>query len=106
MQLRQSPIAVALAFFGAWLGSARPSVAQETSTGGEGVRGAERYQLRWLREGGAEGCVSGAALARLLERIVGSRAPGQVGPLLLDGRATLAPPPLQFKVTIGVRDAV
>jgi hypothetical protein len=99
---RRHPIAVALAFCLAWLGCARPSVAQEISKGGAG---AERFQLRWHREGGAESCVSGAALARHLAQIVESGAADSPAPIVLEGRAAMATPPLQYRVTIQVRDA-
>ena len=44
----------------------------------------DRYRLRWEREGGAETCVSGAVLSRLLEQVLGAH-PSKAGasPLLL-----------------------
>jgi hypothetical protein len=93
---------VALAFCWAWLGCVRSSVAQEAGVGGAG---AERYELRWHREGGAESCVSGAALARHLAQMVGPAAADKPAPVVLDGRVAMAPPPLQYRVTIYVRDA-
>ncbi len=73
--------------------------------GAEERAGAERYRLRWVREGGAESCVSGAALERLLEEVLGERAPGRVDQAVwLEGVAKLAAPPLRFAIRVIVRD--
>jgi hypothetical protein len=66
----------------------------------------DRYRLRWEREGGAESCVSGAVLSRLLEQVLGAH-PGKAGvsPILLEGRARPAAAPLRFSVQVTVRDA-
>jgi hypothetical protein len=67
--------------------------------------GTERYELRWVRGGGAESCVSGAALARLLPQILASEAnPRASEPVLLDGIAEPAAAPLRYRVRISVRD--
>jgi hypothetical protein len=67
--------------------------------------GAERYELRWVRGGGAESCVSGAALARLLPQILASEpSPGTTERVLLDGIAEPAAAPLRYRVHISVRD--
>lgn len=67
---------------------------------------AERYRLSWTREGGAEGCASGAALSRLLEQVLGAHStPGGSTPVLLEGVARVAPAPLRFAVRVAVRDA-
>jgi hypothetical protein len=80
---------------------ARGAGAQEAP----GVLGTERYQLRWVREGGAESCVSGAALARLLGRVVEPEAAPAMSSFLLQGLAEPAPAPLRYRVLISVRDA-
>jgi hypothetical protein len=79
-------------------GTARAQVGEVTN---------ERYRLRWVRESGAESCVSGAALARWLPQVVAPNASVAGSPvLLLDGVAEPAAPPLTFSVRISVRDAV
>lgn len=66
----------------------------------------DRYRLQWEREDGAESCVSGAVLARLLEQVLGARpSPAASGPILLEGRARPAPVPLRFSIRVTVRDA-
>jgi len=65
---------------------------------------AKRYRLRWLREGGAESCVSGAALERLLEQVLGVRGERSSSPVLLQGVAQVAAPPLRFAMRVTVRD--
>jgi hypothetical protein len=80
---------------------ARGAGAQEAS----GVLGTERYQLRWVRESGAESCVSGAALARLLGQVVEPDAAPADGALVLQGVAEVASAPLRYRVLISVRDA-
>jgi hypothetical protein len=66
----------------------------------------DRYRLRWEREGGAESCVSGAVLSRLLEQVLGARPlPAGSPPILLEGRARPAAAPLRFSVRVTVRDA-
>lgn len=80
----------------------RPAVAHAEE---EPVAG-DRYQLRWEREGGAESCVSGAVLSRLLEQVLGAHSsPGASGPILLEGVARPATAPLRFSVRVTVRDA-
>ena len=101
MPMRPRMVMVALAFFGAWLGCCVPLAAQENGV----AEHAERYQLRWQREGGAESCVSGAALARHLAQVVEGRTAAAGVPLLLDGQAALAAPPLSYRVSIRVSDA-
>jgi hypothetical protein len=65
-----------------------------------------RYQLRWEIAGGAESCVSGAVLSRLLEQVLGAHPPpGGSEPILLEGVARPAPAPLRFSVRVTVRDA-
>jgi|GEM_PF-4880531 len=66
----------------------------------------DRYRLRWEREGGAESCVSGAVLSRLLAQVLGARPSKAGAPLvLLEGRAQPAPAPLRFSMRVTVRDA-
>jgi len=69
----------------------------------------ERYRLQWQREDGAESCVSGAVLSRLLEQVLGARPSpaGSAGSfrVLLEGVARPAAPPLRFSVRVTVRDA-
>ncbi len=73
--------------------------------GAEEREGAERYRLRWVREGGAESCVSGAALERLLEQVLGARTAGRVeSTVSLEGVAKPAAPPLRFAMHVIVRD--
>jgi len=81
------------------------SFSPATARAEEPVAG-DRYQLRWAREGGAESCVSGAVLSRLLEQVLGARsAPAGSAPILLEGSARPAPAPLRFSVRVTVRDA-
>ena len=90
-------LASAASYSGSGLRSARAQAWEET---------AERFQLRWVREGGAESCVSGVALARLLEQTLGvQQATPGTPKVLLEGRARSAPGPLRFSVAIDVRDA-
>ncbi len=66
----------------------------------------DRYRLSWEREGGAESCVSGAVLSRMLEQVLGAHPSKAGAPLvLLEGRARPAAPPLRFSVRVMVRDA-
>lgn len=82
------------------------SLFRVTGVGAQQPEPTERYRLHWVREGGAESCASGAALARLLEQVLGSR-PAAAGstPVLLEGVAKVAPAPLRFAVRVAVRDA-
>ena len=66
---------------------------------------AKRYQLRWVREGGAESCVSGAALERLLQQVLGAKATATGGAVVLDGVASAAAEPLRYTMRLTVRDA-
>ena len=83
-----------------WLSSFGVSSAGAQERGQQGGR----FQLRWVREGGAESCVSGAALARLLEQTLGP-AVAPAPPVLLEGRARSVALPARFSITIVVRDA-
>ena len=65
---------------------------------------AEPYRLQWLREPGAESCVSGAALTRLLEQVIGPAASAQDMPVLVEGRIAPAAPPLRWRMTLRVSD--
>lgn len=65
---------------------------------------AKRYRLRWVRAGGAESCVSGAALERLLDRVLEARDLARERAWLLEGVAEPAPPPLTYALRITVRD--
>lgn len=77
-----------------------------STTGAGAEQGkAKRYQLRWVREGGAESCVSGAALERLLEQVLEASATSPGRPVLLEGVATPAPEPLRYSIHLSVRDA-
>ena len=67
---------------------------------------AKQYRLRWVREGGAESCVSGAALERLLDRVVEARAGSTELAPLLEGSARPAPPPLKYELRVVMRDPV
>src|SRR5262245_53736913 len=64
-------------------------------------RPVEPYRLSWTRERGAESCISGAALARLLDQVVGSAA-ASGATTLLEGRVSPAPAPLRWRVGIRV----
>lgn len=93
---RQAQLVAVVAVMGA--------VAQSPAqTAGES---SDRYRLHWVRESGAESCVSGAVLARLLPQVVVAGA-GEAGApvLLLEGVAESAAAPLSFRVRISVRDA-
>jgi hypothetical protein len=85
----------------AWLCAAMTGV-----TGSRAVEReeAKRYRLRWVREGGAESCVSGAALERLLDRVLEARNASHERAWLLEGVAEPAPPPLRYALKIAVRD--
>ena len=66
----------------------------------------DRYRLQWEREDGAESCVSGAVLSRLLEQVLGAHpSPAGSSPVLLEGSARPAPAPLRFSVRVTARDA-
>lgn len=66
---------------------------------------AESYRLEWVREPGAESCISGAALARLLEQVLGPSAVDSGPPLLAQGHIAPAPAPLRWRMTLRVWDA-
>lgn len=77
-------------------------------TAGSGAQSSESvgsYRLRWVREGGAESCASGAALSRLLDEVLGQQGRASQPTLLLEGVARTAPPPLRYAVQVTVRDA-
>src|ERR1041384_3685781 len=76
---------------------ARASIAEQREE-------AKPYRLRWVREGGAESCVSGAALERLLDRALQAQAPPASPVWRLEGRARPAPPPLKYELEVVVRD--
>jgi hypothetical protein len=66
----------------------------------------DAYTLQWVREDGAESCVSSAALGEMLGEMLGSSrkvAPGQQ--LRLEGRVAPAAQELGFQATIRVLDA-
>jgi hypothetical protein len=65
----------------------------------------EPYRLNWVRERGAESCISGAALARLLEQVVGQSADASGARLVLEGEVAPAPPPLRWRVRVRVSDS-
>jgi len=90
--------AVQAALLGALLGSASGVRAQPEE-------GAKPYRLRWVREGGAESCVSGAALDRLLQETLGARAEArEAAPVRLEGVAKVASEPVRFAMRVTVRD--
>jgi hypothetical protein len=76
-----------------------------SGVGAEEREESKRYQLRWVREGGAESCVSGAALERLLEQVLEVNAvkPGRA--VRIEGVATTAAEPLRYSIHLSVRDA-
>jgi hypothetical protein len=65
----------------------------------------EPYRLTWVRERGAESCISGAALTRLLEQVLGSPATASGLPIVLEGEVAQAAPPLRWRVHVRVVDA-
>jgi len=64
----------------------------------------ESYGLRWVREGGAESCASGAALGRMLEQLLGEGPKTDAPALLLEGLVQAAPPPMRYSVRVTVRN--
>jgi hypothetical protein len=97
-----------------WRGARRAGLAAGLTWSGFGAPAwgqvvaetAERYELRWVNEGGAESCVSGAALARLLEQTLGKPADSSGPPeLLVEGRAEPASLPLRFRLRLSFKDA-
>ncbi|HWA76502.1 MAG TPA: hypothetical protein VG937_29405 [Polyangiaceae bacterium] len=66
---------------------------------------AEPYRLSWVRERGAESCISGAALARLLEQVVGRGASPVGRATVVEGRIAPAEAPLRWRVNVRVSDA-
>lgn len=64
-------------WLGAWLGLAASWFSRQAA-----AQAVDAYTLQWLREDGAESCVSPAALGEMLEEVLGSLrkvAPGQIG---------------------------
>src|SRR4051812_7213110 len=96
--VRAGRVAVRAVLCGAVLCSAAGAMAGEREE-------AKSYQLRWVREGGAETCVSGAALERLLEQVLAGRVETGAAPMLLEGVAKTAAEPLSYTMQVTVRDA-
>jgi hypothetical protein len=63
------------------------------------------YRLSWVREPGAESCVSGATLTRLLDKLMDDSAATSQSPVLVEGSIAPAPPPLRWQVTMRISDA-
>lgn len=90
-----------LLFGSAWLGLAMTVASAPRAVEREQ---AKRYQLRWVREGGAESCISGAALEGLLDRVLDGRPPSSERASVLEGVAAAVPPPLRYALRVVVRD--
>ncbi len=79
--------------------------AQDGAVQGGPPTGTPVYRLEWVRDPGAEGCISGAALSRLLSDILGAEQNSTLGsPIRLEGRASLATESKGYLVQIRVTD--
>lgn len=74
------------------------------AAGGEPAAAAPRYSLRWVIADGAESCVSGATLARLLDQVLGPVSVTPDARVSLEGEAKPAAPPFRFSLHVAVRD--